>query len=224
VLLCAAALMLAAGCAGGGKEVKRDVLTDTPRYSGFLSDYSKLQKATDARGNEILRWIDETVNIKHYQKFIVSDPTYFPPVKATPQVSSQVLDEIRVYGHGILQDRLAAADLLADRPGPGVVRVKVALTGVASAAQGLKAWEVVPVALVRAGVQGATGRRERDVRIFVEAEMVDSVTDRVLGLSVREGSGVPLKGEQDKLTLEHVKPKIDQWADAVVTEAIRMLK
>lgn len=219
----AVAAMLAA-CASTGTAVKPDVASERPQHSGYLSDYSQLTKVIDSRGNEVLRWINPKVNLKNYSKVMVGMPGLYPQPTATEQVSAQVLNDIRTYSRKVLQGKLAEAGLLADAPGPGVMLAKVALTGVASEARQLQGWEVIPVALIKAGIEGATGTRERDVRMFVEAEVVDSMTNQVLVRSVHEGTGVPLHGAKDQLTLADVKPKIDQWAAAVVAEALRLLK
>lgn len=213
-----------AGCASTGTGLKPDVASQRRQYSGFLSDYSQLSKVIDSRGNEVLRWINPDVNLRNYSKIIVAMPALYPQPTASAQVSAQVLDEIRTYGRKRLQDELAQAGMLGEQPGPGVMRANIALTGVASEAQQLQAWEVIPVALIKAGIESATGARERDVRIFIEAEVVDSVTNQVLARNVHEGTGVPLHGSQEQLTIEHIKPKIDQWAAAVVEEAARLLE
>ncbi len=215
------ALSLVASCASN--ELARDVAATKGEYSGFLSDYSKLENVTDSHGNQTLRWISPNLNGKSYKKILVNEPGYYPTPKATAQVPLQVLGDIQTYGRKALMDRLAKANLLASEPGPGVARVNIALTGVTSEEQGLKSWELIPVALIKAGVEGVAGTRARDVHMFVESEVVDSVSDKVLAQSVRNATGVPLKGEHDKLTLEHIKPKIDQWTETVVAELVRQL-
>lgn len=55
--------------------------------------------------------------------------------------------------------------------------------------------------------------RSKDVRLFVEVEVTDSVTGERLAVAVREGTGEKIKGgAQDKVTRQTVKPVIDQLA------------
>ena len=139
-LAAAVLLTLIAGCAS--KELAKDEVATKQDYSGFLPDYTRLKKVTDAAGNELLRWISPKLNKQNYQQVVLSEPVYVPAPKETAQVSNQVLDEIRAYGRKTLMDKLARQGLLADKPGPGVLRVNLALTGVTTSTSGLKPWEV----------------------------------------------------------------------------------
>jgi hypothetical protein len=59
----------------------------------------------------------------------------------------------------------------------------------------------------------ATGDSEYPVKLYVEAEMTDSVTGEVLAQTVREAQGIQLKGNE-QLTLAMARPNIDRWMKA----------
>ena len=115
----AVVLSIIAGCASN--ELAKDVAPTKQDYSGFLPDYTRLKKVTDSGGNQVMRWISPELNKKNYQQVILSNPVYIPAPKATPQVSHEVLDQIRAYGRKTLMDKLAKAGLLANKAGPGVL-------------------------------------------------------------------------------------------------------
>ena len=197
-------------------KVEQDSISSTPLYSGFLQDYSKLQKVTDSHGNELLRWVDSSITQRGYKKFLVKVVVFYPEAKPTKQVSSETLEEVRQYMASNLRERLSAHDLLADAPGDGVLEIRTAITAVDVKPEGLKFWEFVPFALIRAGIQTASGRRDHDVKLFLESEVLDSPTQQVMLQSVREGTGLQLDNDRDPLTLTQLKPKMDQWIEAVM--------
>ncbi|MDF2489254.1 MAG: hypothetical protein K0S77_1876, partial [Pseudomonas sp.] len=78
--------------------------------------------------------------------------------------------------------------------------------------EGLKPYEVIPIALVAAAVNTASGGRDQAVDIAVEAAFLDGGTQKVLAQVVRKGSGKELENDTQQLTLEDVKPVLDGWA------------
>lgn len=217
-LICMMLFSIASISAMGQAHPDKDERLSGSVYSGFLKDYSKLQETKDSQGNALLRWVDPAFKA-HYdsrQKFLVKDVEFFPAAKPTKQVSASVLEEIRHYIESNLRERLGAHDLLADAPGEGVLELRLAITAVNVKAQALRPWELVPVALIRAGIQSVSGRRNQNVKLLIEAEAVNSQTNQVVLQSVREGKGLKLDSENDPLTLDKLKPKMDQWIEAVM--------
>jgi len=101
---------------------------------------------------------------------------------------------------------------LANGPGPGVIVVRPAITAVSTSNEGLKPYEVIPIALIAAGVNTAAGGRDQDVDVGVEAAFLDGASQKVLAQVVRKGAGQELENDTQKLTLNDVKPVLDGWA------------
>ena len=71
---------------------------------------------------------------------------------------------------------LSANGILAEEPGPGVLRYRMALTGVEKSKEDLKAHNIIPVSALFRGAQAATGNVATYIDAMFEAELVDSVT------------------------------------------------
>jgi Protein of unknown function (DUF3313) len=79
-------------------------------------------------------------------------------------------------------------DYVVDRPGPGVARLKVAITGVAGEKEGLKPYQIIPVAFViTMASRGVSGTPE-EAKLVVEAKATDSLTGTTLLKVVRVGT------------------------------------
>lgn len=180
--------------------------------SGFLPDYSKLKDTKDANGVPIRQWTSDKLTKANYQKIMVDKVVFYPEPKASDQVSDQTLQDIQNYLD--TQLRTVALDKVPQvtAPGPGVLRLKVAITAVDTSAAGLKPWQLIPIALVIQGAEAASGERKRDADLRVEAVVTDSVTNEVLAERVRSTKGATLPNSKAQLTLDTVKSRIDEWA------------
>jgi len=84
----------------------------------------------------------------------------------------------------------------------------------------LKAYQLIPVAFVFSMAKRAAGQTEYPVKLYVEAEVTDSVTGEVLSQMVREAQGIQVKGNE-QVTLAMARPYIDRWKDAANVEIVR---
>lgn len=100
---------------------------------------------------------------------------------------------------------------LVDQAGPGVVRVRVAISSVTAEAAALKAYQYIPLAyLVHKADEAVTGTTMVSM-VFLEAELNDSVTGELLAEAVKRGDGATVK-EDVQVTAADVTPLIDRWA------------
>jgi hypothetical protein len=204
ITLVCAALLAVAACSSNQ--------VDPKDYSGFLKDYSRLQAAKSPSGAPVMRWVDPGVNINQYSQVFIEPSQFYPKPQPTPVISAQTLQEITRYFNDALRRELGGVMPLASGPGPGVIVVRPAITAVSTRNEGLKAYEVIPIALISAGVNTAMGGRDQEVDIGVEAAFLDGGNQKVLAQVVRKGTGQALENNTQQLTLTDVKPVLDGWA------------
>jgi hypothetical protein len=97
---------------------------------------------------------------------------------------------------------------------------------VAAKDEGLKPYQYVPMAfVVTTAKRAATGAPQRAF-IVAEVEGTDSVTGELLAQRVRVGTGERLAkiAEQDAITLETVKPLLDELAARSFPELAKYVK
>ena len=164
--------------------------------TGFLSDYSKLQKESDS----VLRYVDQTSAPK-YSAFIVEPVLvqFSPEAKSEGNLTgSQIKDLSKYMQKGVLDAVRNAGMKVTTQPGSGVARIRIALTDIEKTG----ALNMLPQAsLMGAGVGGAS----------MEAEVVDSVTGRQVGAIVqsKQGSRMPFSNLGDWTAAKSV---MDAWA------------
>lgn len=182
--------------------------------SGFLKDYSQLKNVRDSLAVERRIWVSPDFNRAKYQKVLIEPVTFFPAPEPSGKVPKGTLSDIRNYMDSALRKAMGGAVGLSDAPGPGVARVRVAITAAGVEGIQLKPYQLVPVALAATAAKEAAGKSNRKVELFVESEVTDSVSGEPLALVVRDAKGVQVKSNE-QLTLQAAKPQIDAWAQAV---------
>mgnify|MGYP000338324406 CR=1 FL=1 len=199
------------GCAHQMQKVSVD------EYSGFLGDYSKLTPSSAGKG---MRWISE--DIKQYSKVTIDPVVLYPLQQPGGAERIILLNRIKSYlGDGIVK---AIADKnieIVNQPGEGVARIRPAITGISSETEGLKAYQFIPVALLFQGAKAAAGKRDVAVRVFLEAEVVDSTNGKVLAQVVRKGTGQQMNAEEPMF--DDIKPVLDNWIDEGATNIAALL-
>ncbi|KAB5625553.1 DUF3313 domain-containing protein [Pseudomonas putida] len=214
-LLCAAVLALAA-CSSNR--------VDPSQYSGFLKDYSRLKPAESVSGAPVMRWIDPGIKASQYRQVYIEPSQFYPRPQPTAVISAQTLQAITRYFDDAMRRELGSVLTVVSAPGPGTIVVRPAITAVSTKTEGLKPYEVVPIALVAAAVNTAAGGRDQEVDIAVEAAFLDGANQKVLAQVVRKGTGEALENDTAQLKLENVKPVLDGWASDMRRSVVELRK
>ena len=197
-------LLALAGCASK--------VAQPENYSGFLKDYSGLQQTTSASGKPVMRWVAPNFNPDQYDSIVYHPVTYYPVAKPTTQIGQQTLDGLLNYTNSKLKAAAAQRKPLVTSPGAHSLIFRGAITGVNASKEGLQFYEVVPVALLVAGTQAATGHRTMDTNLFFEGELIDATTNKPVLKVVRKGEGKDLNNESTPMSVETLKQVVDDMA------------
>ncbi|WEJ69788.1 DUF3313 domain-containing protein [Pseudomonas sp. PSE14] len=181
-------------------------------YSGFLNDYSHLSEQVNASGAKVMSWVEPNLNLSRYTSVYIEPTQYFPKPAPTDKVSQQTLDQISAYYTQVLKREFGQVLPVVNQPASDSLVVRAAITGVSSHTQSLHAYEVIPIALIAAGVSTATGIRDQDTVIATEADFLDGRTSKEVAQVVRKGTGQSLENDKQAMTANDVKGVLDGWA------------
>lgn len=201
--ICLTALGLS-GCAS--KLVQPD------EYSGYLVDYSNLSEEKSPSGAAVMRWIEPGVDVSRYTSVFIEPSQLYPRPQATEKIPQSTLDGITRYYDQALQREFSKALPLAKEPGPGTLIIKPAITAVTAKTEGLRAYEVIPIALLAAGVSAATGIRDQDTALATEAAFIDASDNRLVAQVVRKGAGKTLDNSSQVMVTDDAQAVLDSWA------------
>ena len=173
-------------------------------FSGWMKNYDSLKYNEERNAfmffNEAKRG--------SYSKVILEEVVIY---SKDGEAEGEIADQSSSYLEKGIADLLKSKGLAASEPGPGVLRLKIAITAVEKSKEDLKAYNFVPVAAVFRGAQAATGNVATYIDAMFEAEMVDSISGDRLAAIVAKGIEETEKRSGDELTFDDVKPSLDKW-------------
>ena len=176
----------------------------TKDFSGWMNDYDSLVFSEER--NAFLFFNEDKRGT--YSKVILEEVVIY---SENGEAGGQIAEESTSYLSKGLAELLASKGLAASDPGPGILRLKLAITAVEKSKEDLKVYNFVPVAAVFRGAQAASGNVATYIDAMFEAEMVDSVSGERVAAIVAKGIEETEKRSGDDLTFDDVKPTLDKW-------------
>jgi hypothetical protein len=193
-------LVVLAGCAS----------TPAAPPSGFLGDYSQLQPAPDRDG--VMLYVDKGTDFRPYTKLML-DPVQImvAPVPDQPPPAPEVVQRIGAQFRASLMRALAPDYQVVAAPGPDVLRVRSAITGLQAAKPESGATDYIPIKAIYNVGREAAGGGPRVAELSAEIEVLDAAGKRVVAATTtRKGDQKLPQGEQ--ITWESLPPITDYWA------------
>jgi Protein of unknown function (DUF3313) len=168
---------------------------EQPPHSGFLSDYTGFVEEKDSELEHNLVWYkpgaDSKTILQPYNKFMLDTVTVFPhPGAEYKGLKPEELARLSEYFLNSLTKQLTEGGYqVVTEPGPGVARVRVAITDVVPVNRTLNTFSTfVPQARLLSGVVGATTDSNMFVgQIAIEAEVLDAQSnERLMAVMARQ--------------------------------------
>ena len=202
--LVATAIALA-GCAGGGSQRESPA-----RHSGFLSDYYKLRPVEGVSGT--YRYIDSSTNFRSYTKLMI-DPVQIvmtpnPEYKGMqPDAMKRMTDAFRMEFVGAV----ASGYQVVNQPGPDVLRIRLAITGVQPASPALGVTDFIPIKAVFNVARDAAGAAPHVAEMSAELEVLDP-NGRVVASAVTTRKSDKNLSQGERITWADMQAVAASWA------------
>ncbi|QEK95894.1 DUF3313 domain-containing protein [Achromobacter insolitus] len=193
-----------------------------PRESGFLPDYAHLTEQSAPGGGTRLQYVNPDFSPARYTAVWLEPVIYYPDPQPSGEVSGEALTQIRRAVDATLRRKVGQEVKLVDHAGPGVARIRIALTAIGTATQSLEAYQYIPIALVMTGAQAAlNGGMPRNATVAIESRVTDSMSGELLYASVRGGTGervASMTQGNGGVRLSDLQPLIDEWTTGAASE------
>lgn len=176
--------------------------------SGFLSDYSKLAPAAD--NPDLQAWISKDFDFKPYHKIMIDEVEIFvSPTSEYRGVSPDVFEGMADRFKDSVKKALRPRYQFVNKPGPGVLHFRLAITGVNLVRPSFNPVNVLPVVFVVRTVSGAN--QAQSVALTGELE-VRGPGDEVVAQAVSIGTGNTTVRPGQQVTWKDVQALTDTWA------------
>jgi hypothetical protein len=185
----------------------QDKAAPAPQNSGFLKDYSKLAPAADNPKTKL--WVDKSFDFKPYTQ-IKLDPVevWVSPTSEYKGASPDVLKKMADNFTASFKKALQPGYTLVDKPGPGVLHIRLAVTGINLVKPDFKPTDVLPIVFLFRAASGAM--ESKNVVLTGEMEML-SPDDKIVGEAVATGTGDKAIEEKQKITWKELETITDNW-------------
>ncbi|MCY1398452.1 hypothetical protein D9M71_134840 [compost metagenome] len=188
-------------------------VTEKEQFSGFLPRYGDLKEEKSPSGEPVLRWMAPGFAPDKYDTVVFNRLEMYPAPKPDERVNMQTLQELQTYTSESAKSTLSSqykvvSSMQSVPPGSRALVLRAAITGVSASNEGMRWYEVVPIAAVVGATQAVTGHRDQDTELFVEAEFIDAATGQSELKVVRKLFGKTLKNESQEITAEDFKAAI----------------
>jgi len=178
--------------------------------SGFLPQtlYQKMQPLKDDSDQMGKRWVAPDFDRNAYQAVYIEPMRLYSPTQASEHISLATLHEIEQLGTDKLSQALAAKVPLVKAPGPGILTISSAITGVAIGEEALKFYQYIPFSLAIQGIKSAAGLRKHEVYIVLEAKLRDGDNQQIVAAMLRPIKGKHLKNTREALSSAHIEEEL----------------
>jgi len=190
------------------------IQTRSVETSGFMTDYHQLRKGE--AGEARLVYINPSTDFGKYDKILIKPvQVYAAPKSKLAKLPNEDVQSLVNYLHATVREQLKGDYVLVDRPGSGVMSLRVAITEAKGSKVVMDTLSSVmpPGIAVSAIKQLATGTPASVGSARVEMEMLDSVTGERLIAAMDERAGRKYTGRFDKWKKwQDAKDAYDYWA------------
>jgi len=188
--------------------------TESLDFSGFLNNYTGLRPSTDDSGAWSYR--KPGVNFKGYTKIILDPLVIWPhPDSAYGGLDSLTVWKLALGFQESMSQALAGGYTIVKEPGPGVLRLRAALTDVMLEHPKLASpGPLLPLAndiLIQAS-EKISGMNALEGEAAIEAELLDAESQERLVAYVEKRMSSKVLLTQDKDSLGPVLEIFDYWA------------
>ena len=164
-------------------------------YSGFLENYPYFEQGP--KGGADLVYLKKDVDFSSYDKVMMDHVVfYFSEDAKYKGIHADELKELADTFHKAFAEALANGYSLVDKPGPGVLRIRTAITDLVPSNPGLSGvTTVIPIGLAISAIKSTAGGGHTGVgEASIEVEFLDSMTNERIAAAVDTRPGDKLEG------------------------------
>ena len=188
---------------------------DLASYSGFLKHYPDLKPDPNFKGAH--KWTNPKIHLSKYDKGMIAPLEVW--IAPNSKYKGLAADQIAVLNstyQAIISDVMEPDFPIVNKPGKGVILLRIALTNVKikERKKGFAAY--LPPALILRGVDKAFNESLRHLVLqeaVFEGQAVDSITGEVIGVRMVVGKELESKGLQWEGLKDFIRYRTKQFRD-----------
>lgn len=180
----------------------------------YRDKMTEVEYISDATG---MQWVSPALEISQYSKLLIEPVGLHQSATAVRQIPEPVLKLVSQRLTNVLKTELGQGVELVDRSGVDTATLKIMISRASTDMEDLQINEVLPYGALIGGAKALLGTRDRNVRILVESQLVDSRTDAILAerVGVILAKGI-LENDTVELEYEQIRDTVDRFTQDIV--------
>ena len=201
----------------GGCATTKQASLKSVKESGFLGDYSKLKPGDATKGQALLTYVNPDARWSQYKKVMIDPVTYWGDDSSKFLPPDQ--HALTTYFRSALETQFGSKFQIVDAPGPGVMKIHVAITDADSAIPVLRTVSlIVPQARALNMLQSVvTGHWAFAGSCEIEGRLSDAATGQMLGEMVDKRLGGSSLKAAAQWQWGDAQNALDAWATKYAT-------
>jgi hypothetical protein len=191
--------------------------TEDERQTQFIQNNDKLVEVEYIEDATGLQWVSPTVEASKYNKILINDVGIHQNAKAVRQIPERVLDKVSERLTTVVKKELARGAEVVNKVGENTATLNIMISRASTDFEDLQITEVLPYGALIGSAKALLGTRDRNVRILVESQLVDSQTEEVLAerVGVILAKGI-LENDDVELEYEQIKETVELFTQDIV--------
>ncbi|MGF1876231.1 DUF3313 domain-containing protein [Photobacterium frigidiphilum] len=191
--------------------------TEDERQTQFIKNNDKLVEVEYIEDATGLQWVSPTVEASEYNKILINDVGIHQNAKAVRQIPERVLDKVSERLTTIVKQELTRGVEVVDNAGADTATLNIMISRASTDFEDLQITEVLPYGALIGSAKALLGTRDRNVRILVESQLIDSQTEEVLAerVGVILAKGI-LENDDVELEYEQIKETVELFTQDIV--------
>ncbi|GAB3519576.1 DUF3313 domain-containing protein [Photobacterium alginatilyticum] len=183
----------------------------------LIQNSDKLVEVTYTQDATGLQWVSPALEISQYSKLHIAAVGVHQNAKAVHQIPEPVLERVSARLTRVLKQELAGGVSLVEEPEAHAATLKIMISRASTDMEDLQTTEVLPYGALIGGAKALLGTRDRNVRILVESQLVDSQSEEILAerVGVILAKGV-LENDSVELEYDQIRDTVDSFTQDIV--------
>lgn len=169
------------------------------KVQGFLPNYKLLKEVTSPEGTHVYVYRNTAIESKDYH-FAMLESVEIYQTATESGVTTQQIASAKLEIESGIKRIVGKKFKITDKPGHGVFRVNMAITGATVEPDGFKPWNIIPVSAAIKLATMASGVDGKTPSLVVELKITDSISNKLIKetVSIVEGEKFRLSGNTNE--------------------------
>ena len=176
---------------------------------GYIGNYNGFKQHKKENGRISYGFATETLKKSSFESLIIDPVIFYPEPRLSKRVDLKLLKETAAY----IEKQLALKSPMpiVQKPSPKALRITPVISAIVVTYGDIRVGELFPFGSAIGLTRELLGIRHKNIEIYIELKLSDSVTGQFLGGSVSFADAAEIWGLRGDVRFSDLKSTLDYW-------------